>query len=114
MDSESPYVGIDVSKDQLDIAVRPDGDTWSMPNDASGITEVVQRLAQLHPKLVVLEATGGLQYHQFRVELRQSLDYLSDSRSIIRHAPGITVGTHGDIQLIFGDVYSYVRTFRIQ
>ena len=61
MDSESPYVGIDVSKDQLDIAVRPDGDTWSMPNDASGITEVVQRLAQLHPKLVVLEATGGLQ-----------------------------------------------------
>jgi transposase len=61
LDSESPYVGIDVSKDQLDIAVRPDGDTWSMPNDASGITEVVQRLAQLHPKLVVLEATGGLQ-----------------------------------------------------
>ena len=61
MESEGPYVGIDVSKDQLDIAVRPDGDTWSMPNDASGITEVVQRLAQLHPKLVVLEATGGLQ-----------------------------------------------------
>jgi transposase len=61
LDSESPYVGIDVSKDQLDIAMRPDGDTWSMPNDASGITEVVQRLAQLHPKLVLLEATGGLQ-----------------------------------------------------
>lgn len=61
MESEDPYVGIDVSKDQLDIAVRPAGDTCSMPNDASGIPEVVQRLAQLHPKLVVLEATGGLQ-----------------------------------------------------
>jgi transposase len=61
LESERPYVGIDVSKDQLDIAVRPAGDTWSMPNDAAGITEVVQRLAQLHPKLVVLEATGGLQ-----------------------------------------------------
>ena len=61
MEADGPYVGIDVSKDQLDIAVRPDGDTCSMPNDASGITEVVQRLAQLHPKLVVLEATGGLQ-----------------------------------------------------
>jgi transposase len=61
LESEGPYVGIDVSKDQLDIAVRPTGDIWSMPNDASGITEVVQRLAQLHPKLVVLEATGGLQ-----------------------------------------------------
>jgi transposase len=61
LESEGPYVGIAVSKDQLDIAVRPTGETWSMPNDASGITEVVQRLAQLHPKLVVLEATGGLQ-----------------------------------------------------
>ena len=48
MEPEGPYVGIDVSKDQLDIAVRPAGDTWSMPNDASGITEVVQQLAQLH------------------------------------------------------------------
>jgi transposase len=61
LESEDPYVGIDVSKDRLDIAVRPTGDTWSVANDASGIPEVVQRLAQLHPKLVVLEATGGLQ-----------------------------------------------------
>ena len=61
MESEDPYIGIDVSKDRLDIAVRPTGDTWSVANDASGIPEVVQRLAQLHPKLVVLEATGGLQ-----------------------------------------------------
>jgi transposase len=61
LEAGSPYVGIDVSKNQLDIAVRPAGDTWSMPNDVSGITEVVQGLAQLHPALVVLEATGGLQ-----------------------------------------------------
>ena len=61
MEAESPYVGIDVSKNQLDIAVRPAGDTWSMPNDVSGITEVVQGLAQLPPALVVMEATGGLQ-----------------------------------------------------
>jgi transposase len=61
LESEKPYVGIDVSKDQLDIAVRPTGDTWSTTNDAPGITEVVQRLAQLHPKLVALEATGGFQ-----------------------------------------------------
>jgi transposase len=61
LESEDPYVGIDVSKDRLDIAVRPTEDTWSVANDASGIPEVVQRLAHLHPKLVVLEATGGLQ-----------------------------------------------------
>jgi transposase len=61
LEAEGPYVGIDVAKDRLDIAVRPTGDVWSMANDALGITEVVQRLAQLHPELVVLEATGGLQ-----------------------------------------------------
>jgi transposase len=61
LESEGPYVGIDLSKDQLDIAVRPTGETWSIANDAPGIIEVAQRLAQLHPKLVVLEATGGFQ-----------------------------------------------------
>jgi transposase len=61
LQSEGPYVGIDVAKDRLDIAVRPTGEIWTMANNASGIAEVVQRLAQLHPGLVVLEATGGLQ-----------------------------------------------------
>jgi transposase len=61
LESEGPYIGIDVAKDRLDIAVRPTGDTWSVANDAPGITEAVHRLAQLHPKLVVMEATGGLQ-----------------------------------------------------
>jgi transposase len=61
LESEAPYVGIDVAKDRLDIGVRPTGDIWSAANDAPGITEVVRQLVQLHPKLVVLEATGGLQ-----------------------------------------------------
>jgi transposase len=61
LESEGPYVGIDVSKDRLDVAVRPSGDNWSVANDAPGITHAVQRLVQLHPRLVVLEATGGLQ-----------------------------------------------------
>jgi transposase len=62
LESEGPYyIGIDVSKDRLDIAVSPTGDTWSAANDASGITGTVQRLVPLHPELVVLEATGGLQ-----------------------------------------------------
>jgi len=61
LESEGPYIGIDVAKDRLDIAVRPTGDIWSVLNDAPGIAEVVHQLAQLHPKLVVLEATGGLQ-----------------------------------------------------
>ncbi len=53
------YVGIDVAKAQLDIAVRPSGDVWAVANDPAGVTTLVARLHELQPTLVVLEATGG-------------------------------------------------------
>ena len=53
------YVGIDVAKARLDVAVRPGGEIWSATNDAAGITALVARLHELQPALVVLEATGG-------------------------------------------------------
>jgi transposase len=53
------FVGIDVSKDWLDIAVRPSGAAWRGTPDEAGIVELVQHLGDLHPRLVVLEATGG-------------------------------------------------------
>jgi transposase len=55
------FVGIDVSKAMLDVAVAPTGETWSVPNAADGMQQLVQRLRELSPKLVVLEATGGLE-----------------------------------------------------
>jgi transposase len=55
------YAGIDVSRDQLDIAQRPVGESWSLPNDEHGLRELSQRLVQLAPVLIVLEATGGLE-----------------------------------------------------
>jgi transposase len=55
------FVGIDVAKAQLDIAVRPSGEWWAVPNDASGAVPLVDRLQPLHPTLIVLEATGGLE-----------------------------------------------------
>ncbi len=55
------FVGIDIAKDRLDVAVRPTGDRWAVPNDNAGITTVVTRLRALRPALVVLEATGGLE-----------------------------------------------------
>jgi transposase len=55
------YVGIDVSKRQLDVHVHPSGDRWSVSNDESGHVELVRRLEQVKPELVVLEATGGYQ-----------------------------------------------------
>jgi transposase len=58
---ESPeiFVGIDVSKAQLDIAHRPTGEKQSFANDKVGIKTLVKRLAKLQPALIVLEATGG-------------------------------------------------------
>jgi transposase len=53
------FVGIDVAKAQLDVAVRPSGERWAVPNDAGGVVTLVERLQALHPTLIVLEATGG-------------------------------------------------------
>jgi transposase len=55
------FIGIDVSKQRLDIHARPSGEEWSVTNDANGHTELVRKLALLSPTLVVLEATGGYQ-----------------------------------------------------
>ena len=55
------FVGIDVSKAQLDVAVRPSGETWTVPQDETGLTSLVARLRTLGPTLIVLEATGGLE-----------------------------------------------------
>jgi transposase len=54
------YVGIDVSKDTLEVAVRP-GKGWSMANDETAASELARRLGGFDVELVVMEATGGLQ-----------------------------------------------------
>lgn len=55
------FVGIDVSKQRLDVHVRPSGDSWSVDNDPKGHKLLVDKLIGLTPELVVLEATGGYQ-----------------------------------------------------
>lgn len=56
------FVGIDVSKAHLDIASRPDGPEFRLPNTTEGIADLVARLKDLPPSLVLLEATGGLEH----------------------------------------------------
>jgi transposase len=53
------FVGIDVAKAQLDMALRPTGERWVVPNDEPGIAALVGRLQAVPPTLIVLEATGG-------------------------------------------------------
>jgi transposase len=53
------FVGIDVSKDRLDICVRPSGETFAVARDPEGLERLVERLRALSPALIALEATGG-------------------------------------------------------
>jgi len=55
------FVGIDVSKDRLDVHVRPSGEVFGVARDGEGLEELVARLRPLAPTLVVLEATGGFE-----------------------------------------------------
>jgi transposase len=56
------YVGVDVSKARLDVAVRPTGERYSVANDPEGIETLLGGLEEVDPpKLVVLEATGGFE-----------------------------------------------------
>lgn len=55
------FIGIDVSKNQLDIAMWGSKATWQVENTERGFKELLERLSELQPTLVVLEATGGLE-----------------------------------------------------
>ena len=64
--SASPiFVGIDVAKAPLDVALRPTGERWTVPNDDARIAALVVQLQAVAPTLIVLEATGG--YHRAAV-----------------------------------------------
>lgn len=58
---DAAFVGIDVSKDWLDVHVLPSGETFRVGNDDGGIDSLKVRLAELNPQRVALEATGGLE-----------------------------------------------------
>lgn len=71
------YVGIDVSKRKLDVAVKIAGDapsglrrradeTWTSINDEQGIIALVERLRAIQPQRIVLEPTGGYERKALR------------------------------------------------
>jgi transposase len=62
MDTPARFIGIDVSKAHLDVASRPDGLGFQVPNTPRGIDDLVARLKDRPPALVLLEATGGLEW----------------------------------------------------
>jgi transposase len=69
VETQEIYIGIDVSQDTLDMAAYPTGQIWQYKNNGSGIAKTVAKLKGINPKLVVMEATGGLE-----LELKNALD----------------------------------------
>ena len=61
MSTTKYWVGVDVSKKELDIHIRPTGKSFSTTNNQSGIEQLSDSLNQLSPQLIVLEATGGME-----------------------------------------------------
>jgi transposase len=53
------FVGIDISKDRLDVHLRPSGDSFAVAREGEALAGLVERLRALAPALVVMEATGG-------------------------------------------------------
>ncbi len=60
MSTDAPvFIGIDVSKEWVDVAVRPTGDTWRVNQGQEGIDALILQFQSLDPQCVVMEATGG-------------------------------------------------------
>jgi transposase len=59
LDTTPTYLGIDVSKDKLDLGVDGQENISTFTNDAAGITQLIELMRRLHPTLIVVEATGG-------------------------------------------------------
>lgn len=55
------FIGIDVCKARLDIAIGENGEQWHVCNDAEGIEKLVKQMLDLQPQLIVIESTGGLE-----------------------------------------------------
>jgi transposase len=58
---EQVYIGIDVSKDRLDVHVHPSGEAFAVGRSGEGLEELIAKLRPLAPALVALEATGGFE-----------------------------------------------------
>jgi transposase len=61
MENAPLWIGIDVAKEQLDVAIGASGETWSVPNDDEGIRSLVEDLRSRSCGLIVLEAMGGFE-----------------------------------------------------
>lgn len=70
MDRVCQFIGVDISKDYLDVHVRPDGRQQRFTYDSAGLAKLLEMISEVGPELIVMEATGG--YEQRLVALLAS------------------------------------------
>ena len=78
------FVGLDVSKDALDIAVHESGEAFRVANTTAGLSSLVTRLKKLKPSLIVLDATGGFELLAVAELSRAGLPVVVSNASRIR------------------------------
>jgi transposase len=61
MDGAKVFIGVDISQDSLDMVAYPTGQIWQYKNSKGGIAKAIVKLRTLELKLIVMEATGGLE-----------------------------------------------------
>ena len=61
MKEDLTYVGIDIAKERVDVAIRPSGWSWSLPYDDTEMEELVRQLQEVMPAAIILEATSGVE-----------------------------------------------------
>lgn len=55
------FIGVDVSKDRLDVCCRPSGAHFAVARNGAGIEELAERLTAMSPTIIAIEATGGFE-----------------------------------------------------
>ncbi|MDA2921310.1 IS110 family transposase [Desulfobacterota bacterium AH_259_B03_O07] len=81
--SRGCFVGIDVSKDKLDICIRPSGKTWTQAN--GDFDELCDKLEAMDPELIVLEPTGGCELGVLNALIRRGLRVSREHAYKIHH-----------------------------
>jgi len=67
------YVGIDVGKAWLDVALWGSDEVWRVSNDEAGVAKIMERVTALDPRLIAVEATGGYEQLVVQAMLMKSL-----------------------------------------
>jgi transposase len=79
------YVGIDVSKDQLDVHIHPAGESFSVSRDTAGLEELIEKLKPFGLKAIAVEATGGFESIVVASLLAEGLPVIVVNPAQVRH-----------------------------